>query len=642
MPEPPLIHDTWENFIREVLKFNPNADKNLIRKAFDFAHKVHACQLRASGEQYFVHPVETAKILTKLRADTATLCAALLHDIVEDSKVPLELVSKEFGEEIATLVEGVTKVQGVQFESKEEYSAENLRKVLLATTKDIRVMLIKLADRLHNMRTLKYFRVDKQKRIAQETLDIYAPIAHKLGIRFIKGDLEDLALKYLQPEIYKMLTEKISSKREQREKNTREFIRIILENLKKHNIEVEIEGRAKYFYSIYQKMKKQNKGFNEIYDLIAIRIITNTIPECYAALGVIHDLWKPVPGRFKDYIAVPKANGYQSLHTSVMGGHGRIVEIQIRTKDMHLIAEEGIAAHWRYKGTERDKKFDRKISWLKQILEWKQDSKTAKEFVESLKVDLFENEIVVFTPKGDPISLPEKATPIDFAYAVHTNIGNHCSKAEVNNKIVPLDHILRSGDIVHILTKNNAVPSRNWLTFVKSAKARSKIRSALNIKVDDRIKKGDEDEMKQNLLGKIEISGKQYPVKFSKCCSPEYGSPILSFLTKDKKITIHRKDCPNIAALKNERVVVVRWAGEEEKGIIKIRATVLDRVGLLADVLNVIADEKINLHSVNTRTRKGKVSITLTVKETIDLDLKRLISRIRSVDGVIDIKEVRK
>ncbi|MBI4150177.1 bifunctional (p)ppGpp synthetase/guanosine-3',5'-bis(diphosphate) 3'-pyrophosphohydrolase, partial [Candidatus Woesearchaeota archaeon] len=348
------IQDTsFDTFIQKTLSYNPHADVELIRKAFNLAKDAHKGQLRESGEAYFIHPYSVALILTDLKADSATLCAALLHDIVEESNISVDKIKKEFGEEIAELVEGVTKIMGIQYETKEEYKAENLRKILLATAKDIRVILIKLADRLHNMRTIKYFRPDKQRRIAQETLDIYAPIAHKLGIRFIKGELEDLSLKALDPEAYKLLRNRIAEKRVEREKKTAEFIKVIKDRLKEHNIEADIEGRAKYFYSIYQKMKKEGKDFNEIYDLIAIRIIVKTIPECYAALGMVHELYKPIPRRFKDYISVPKANGYQSLHTSVVGDHGKIIEIQIRTNDMHLIADEGIAAHWRYKGTEK-------------------------------------------------------------------------------------------------------------------------------------------------------------------------------------------------------------------------------------------------------------------------------------------------
>ena len=385
-------------------------------------------------------------------------------------------------------------------------------------------------------------------------------------------------------------------------------------------------------------MKKESKTFNEIYDLIAMRIIVSTIPECYAALGIVHELWKPMPGRFKDYISVPKANGYQSLHTSVVGSHGKILEIQIRTNEMHNIAEEGIAAHWRYKGTERDKKFDKKVAWLKQLLEWKRTARNAREFIETLKIDLFENEIVVFTPKGDPISLPDSSTPIDFAYEVHTNVGNHCSKAKVNNKLVPLDHILRSGDIVYIITQNNAKPSRHWLNFVKTSKARNKIRTFLNIKIEqDQKALRQRGETKESLLNKIEIADTKTPVKFSKCCNPKYGDPILAFYTKDKKITIHKKDCLNIHALDTNKVVRTGWKKEEDIGIVVIRVTIIDRVGLLADILNVVSNKKINVQAVNSRTAKEKITLTFRMKLPPEVSIAEVLSSIRKVKDVVDV-----
>ena len=629
---------SFEGFMEEVLERNPKADRVLIKKAFDFAQKCHLGQKRESGEDYIIHPLETAHILIKLNADSATIAAALLHDCAEDAHISIDQMKKEFGEEVASLVEGLTKVTGVWFPSKEEYTAENLRKVLIATGKDIRVMLIKLADRLHNMRTLSYFREDKQRRIAQETLDIYAPIAHKLGIWSIKGELEDLALKTLDRPSYDMLRKKIAEKRSEREARARDFITVIRDKLRERGIEAEVEGRAKYFYSIYQKMKKEHKDFNDIYDLIAIRIITQTVPECYAALGLVHELWKPIPGKFKDYIATPKANGYQSLHTSVVGSHGKIIEVQIRTRDMHNMAEYGIAVHWKYKGDEKDKKFDRKLSWVKQMLDWKQDSKTAKEFIETLKVDLFENEIIVFTPKGDPITLPENSTPIDFAYEVHTNIGNKCSKAMVNNKIVPLDHILKSGDIINIITQRNAKPSRGWLSYVKTSKARSKIKAELGIKTPESEGKGEEEQ--PALAERLDLLGRKGNVKFSKCCNPQYGEPITAFLLADKTITVHKKDCPQLAGFDKMREINVKWKEEKEEGTIKVRATVLDRVGLLAEVLNIIAQARINIQSVYTRTKKNRIIITLKMTPPKDADINALMARIRSVKDVVDVKKI--
>ena len=637
-------HGSCEEFIKKVLEYNTHADLPLLKKAFVFAHNAHSGQTRGSGEFYFIHPLETANILMGLKADSASLCAALLHDCVEDCGVTIDQLKKEFGEEIAALVDGVTKIQ-VRFESKEQYTAENIRKILLATAKDVRVILIKLADRLHNMRTLSTsgFRPDKIQRIANETREIYAPIAHKLGMRSMKGELEDLSFKILEPDAYQKIRGRIAEKRGEREKNTKDLIAHIKKRLEATGISPDIVGRAKYFYSIYQKMKKKQKDFSEIHDLIAIRIIVSTVPECYAALGMVHELWKPMPGRFKDYISLPKANGYQSLHTSVISPHGTIIEIQIRTRDMHNIAEEGIAAHWRYKGSERDKRFDRKLSWCKQFLEWKQESKTAQEFVETLRIDLFENEIVVFTPKGDPISLPEGSTPVDFAYAVHTNIGNHCAKAQVNGLIVPLNAVLKSGDVVAIHMQKNTHPTRAWLSFVKSGKARSKIKAVLNIKTEPAGTDEDVSPMSTRLKEKIIIAGmktvKPAQLKFSKCCAPQFRTPILAFLTKDKKITIHAKTCPNIAALNQSKNVPAAWKEEDAANVQKMKVVVHDRVGLLAEVLNLIARHGVNVLSVNTRSKKEKVVITfkMDVPPTVVFD--QLIAIIRGVNSVIDVKK---
>ncbi len=637
-------HGGCEEFIKKVLAYNLHADMPKLKKAFMFAHNAHSGQTRGSGEFYFIHPLETATILMELKADSASLCAALLHDCVEDCGVTSDQLKKEFGDEIATLVDGVTKIQA-RFESKEQYTAENIRKILLATAKDVRVILIKLADRLHNMRTLgtSGFRPDKIQRIARETMEIYAPIAHKLGMRSMKGELEDLAFKVLEPDAYQKIRGRIAEKRGEREKNTKELISHIRKKLESVNISADIVGRAKYFYSIYQKMRKKQKDFSEIYDLIALRIVVSTIPECYTALGMAHELWKPIPGRFKDYISVPKANGYQSLHTSVVSPHGKIIEIQIRTKDMHNIAEEGIAAHWRYKGSERDKRFDRKLSWLKQLLEWKQESKTAQEFVETLRIDLFENEIVVFTPKGDPISLPEGSTPVDFAYAVHTNIGNHCAKAEVNGLIAPLDATLKSGDVVSIQMQKNTHPTRAWLSFVKSGKARSKIKAILNIKTEPAGADEGMSPTTTRLKERIVIAGmktiKPAQLKFSKCCAPQFRTPILAFLTKDKKITIHAKACPNTAALNQSKNLPAAWKEDDAENIQKMKVVVHDRVGLLAEVLNLIARHGINVLSVNTRSKKEKVVITFKMDVPPGVVFDQLIGVIRAVNSVIDVKK---
>jgi len=641
---PPDSH--FLKMIREIQKYNPKADFALIRKAHDFAKSKHEGQKRQSGEDYFIHPMKVTETMVRLKADTATICAALLHDVVEDTSVPIEEIRKLFGSEIAELVEGLTKIERVKFTNAIDYTAENIRKIMLATTKDIRVMLIKLADRLHNMATLRHLSPQKQKEIAKETLDIYAPIAHKLGIASIKGELEDMALKYLDPDAYKLLVRRIAQKREEREAKTQEFIKEIKGKLKEQGIDADIQGRAKYFYSIYKKMKEDHKEFNEIFDLIAIRVVVSTVPQCYAALGIIHELYAPKPRRFKDYIAVPKSNGYQSLHTSVIGGHGRILEIQIRTKDMHIIAEEGLAAHWRYKGHERDKKFDRKLAWLKQLLEWKRHSASAKDFVETVQIDLFENEIVVFTPKGDPVSLPEGSTVVDFAYEVHTNIGNHCARAEVNGKIVPLNHVLKSGDIVHIITKGNAKPARNWLTFVKTGKARSHIRAAYHITAEaPHEQKPEGAEEKKSLLERIELVDRKISLrnfKFSGCCQPKFGDFLSAYLMKDGKLTIHRSVCPNVHTLDQNRKVKVRWKAEEDaKGVETLRVTVIDRVGMLAELLEIISGSDINIDSIRTRSKRGHVSITFKLRMPTGVNIKDIFPKLRGMKDVLDVKRLR-
>jgi len=634
--------DEFQQLKRSILKYNPKAKIELIEKAYNFAKKAHEGQMRDTGEPYFVHPMEVAKILVSLKVQSTAICAALLHDVVEESKVSLNRIKEEFGGEVASLVEGVTKIQKVHFESKEDYNAENLRKVLLATAKDIRIMLIKLADRLHNMRTLRIMRPEKQRRIAEETLNIYAPIAHKLGVWSIKGELEDLSLRYLEPDVYQILRDRINEKREEREKKTREFIRIIRKKLKDQNIAAEVSGRAKYFYSIYKKMKKKQVDFSEIYDLIAIRITTKTIGDCYGALGIIHDTWKPIPKKFKDYIATPKANGYQSLHTAVVGSHGKILEVQIRTEEMHQMAEDGIAAHWRYQGTERDKKFDKKISWIKQLLDWRRTAKDAQDFIESFKIDLFEKEIIVFTPKGDPISLPEYSTPVDFAYEIHTNVGNYCSKVMVNRKLVPLDTELQPGDVIQIITAKNAKPSRQWLKFVKTSKARSKIRQTLNI---DRevFRKEPEGERPEQVLAKmIDIKGRRAPVKLSKCCETRPGQKIVAFYTKDGKITVHNVDCPNVAGLSRHKKAVVSWKEQPLGTSRTMQIIVSDRVGMLAELLNIVASMKINIERLVTESSKqGRVQNTLTLTILDQSVLDDLIKRLKNMKDVYSVLELK-
>jgi GTP pyrophosphokinase len=462
----------------QVRAYNPDADLTGLDEAYYFAQRAHEGQSRKSGEPFFNHPLEVAYILAELHLDTATLKAALLHDVVEDSEVELSEVRERFGDEVAELVDGVTKLGKIEFESLSEQQSNNLRKMLIAMAKDIRVILIKLADRLHNMRTLAALPPERRLEKARETMEIYAPLAHRLGISQVKWELEDLAFFYLEPVKFHQVSRMVAESRTERESFTEQVIEQLHQELGKVGITADISGRPKHLYSIYQKMAGKGKDFNEIYDLIALRIIVDSVKDCYGALGTVHSIYKPVPGRFKDYVAMPKFNMYQSLHTTVIGPSGRPLEIQIRTEDMHRTAEYGIAAHWRYKeGGRSDETFDERLAWLRQMLEWQTELKDPREFMEALKIDLFDEEVFVFTPKGDVISLRIGSTPIDFAYAIHTEVGNHCVGAKVNGSIVPLGYELQMGDRVEVLTNKNASPSRDWLNIVKTSSARSKIRN---------------------------------------------------------------------------------------------------------------------------------------------------------------------
>ena len=458
-------------------QYAPEAEA-VIRKAYDYARAAHGGQKRASGEEYFTHPCAVAKILVDLGMDESTVAAAFLHDVIEDTPVTEADIKREFGEEILELVLGVTKLERIEFKSHEEEQAENFRKIFVAMAKDIRVIIIKLADRLHNMRSLNYLSKERQQRMARETLDIFAPLAGRLGISQIKCELEDLCLKYLEPEIYEYLAENIHSKLDERRKFVDEVVAEIEEMLAESHIHGEVFGRPKHFYSIYKKMKNQNKSLEQVYDLTAVRVVVDTVDDCYDVFGKIHKRWKPVPGRIKDYIATPKPNMYQSLHTTVVTNFGQTFEIQIRTYEMHRTAEYGIAAHWKYKEKKADaSKFDERLSWIREVMEWQGGIKDSKEFLQSLKGDIYNSEVLVFTPKGDVISLPKDATPIDFAYHIHSAIGNKCVGAKVNSKMVPLTTPLQVGDVVEVLTNANAKgPSWDWLKIVKSPGAKAKIR----------------------------------------------------------------------------------------------------------------------------------------------------------------------
>lgn len=463
----------------EELGFRPHSSEaQQIMAALAFAEEAHRGQSRASGDPYVAHPLAVATILAELRMDAPTIVAALLHDVVEDTAYTLADIEQQFGSEVAQLVDGVTKLDRLEERTREEEQAENLRKMFLAMAKDIRVILIKLADRLHNMRTLKHLTADRVQRIARETMEIYAPLAHRLGIFRIKWELEDLAFQHLQPAAFQQMKELVATKRQVREAAVAAVIEELKARLDAAGMVSEVSGRAKHLYSIYQKMYRHGKDFSEIYDLVAVRVLVESVKDCYAVLGLVHSLWKPVPGRFKDYIAMPKSNLYQSLHTSVIGPHGEPLEVQIRTFEMHHTAEYGIAAHWRYKeGGTTDREFEQKLSWVRQLLDWQRDMRDASEFMETLKVDLFSDEVFVFTPKGDVVDLPSGATPIDFAYRIHTDVGNHCVGAKVNGRIVPLNSRLESGDIVEVLVNRKSPgPSIDWLSIVRTSQAKTRIR----------------------------------------------------------------------------------------------------------------------------------------------------------------------
>lgn len=470
-----------DELVERIRKYHPEDDMELVRRAYAFAEKAHAHQVRKSGDPYFCHPCAVAVILADLMLDASTIAAGLLHDVVEDCEgVTSEMIGQEFGQEIELLVDGVTKLNQLDFSSREEAKAETLRKMFLAMAKDIRVVLIKLADRLHNMRTLKFKAPDRQRAIAQETLDIYAPLAHRLGVYTIKWELEDLSLRYLDPDAFYELVRLVGMKRAEREQLIAQVTQELKTKLYEAGIhKCEIDGRPKHFYSIYKKMKSQNKTFDQINDLLAVRVLVNTTTECYHALGVVHTIWPQVPGRFKDYISVPKANMYQSLHTTVVN-QGRPFEVQIRTFEMHRIAEYGIAAHWRYKEGRATDELDKKLSWLRRILDWQSEAHDPSEFGEMLKFDLFADEVLVFTPKGDVVSLPKGATPLDFAYRIHSAVGNRCIGAKVNHRIVPLATPLETGDFVEVMTSASSHgPSRDWLNIVKTSEAKAKIRAWL-------------------------------------------------------------------------------------------------------------------------------------------------------------------
>ena len=720
-----------EDIISTVKKQKGRRDIKIIQKAYDYAKAKHGDQLRKSGEPYIIHPVQVAYTLSSLGMDDNTICAALLHDVLEDTDTTYADLEKEFNSEVAYMVDGVTKLSKLQYASVEEQQVENYRKMFLAMGKDIRVILIKLADRLHNMRTLKYLSRDRQIANAKETMELYAPLANRLGVYSLKWELEDLSFKYLYPEEFREIVEGIDKKREERLK----FIDLIMDQikaeLKKQKIDAEVTGRAKHLYSIYRKMKRDNKTLDQIYDLFALRILVNSVKDCYAVLGIVHDLYNPMPGRFKDYIAVPKPNMYQSLHTTLIGPKGTPFEVQIRTWDMHRVAEYGIAAHWAYKessffsGKKSNVKVEEdKLAWVRETLEWQSEMQDPEEFMQTLKKELFEDEVYIFTPKGAIKVLPKGATPIDFAYQIHEQIGHHMVGCKINSKMMPIITKLKSGDIVEILTSDQAKgPSRDWLKFVKSSGARNKILSwfkknqrAENIEkgkdliekelkkigvkhedlfkpefinaalnrykynsIDDmyasvgfgsispgkviarmleeyrKVHKEDDIEKTLEALSKEKVH-KEKPsqngiivkgidnclVKLSKCCNPVPGDEIIGYITRGRGVSVHRTDCVNTKNLLEEgnRIIDVYWSDNKKttySADIEIYAN--DRLGLLADVIKVLGDNKCNIMAITSKTNKEKIAIIELTVEVENIEkLNTVLKNLRKVDSVYEVK----
>jgi len=479
---PDLFADKFGKLLDLVRANRPGDDLDIIRKAWDFCLEHHKGQLRASGEPFVLHPLEVALVLAEMKLDSTAIAAGLLHDAIEDTSAEREEIRAKFGEQVEHIVEGVTKIDKIQFANREDRQAENVRKMLLAMVSDVRVVLIKLADRLHNMRTLEHLSPEKQQNIARETLDIYAPLAHRLGMGKVRGELEDLAFHYVDPFIYAQLHEAVEARRKEGEQFLNGVEGLLMEKLRENNIKARVEWRIKRLYSINQKLQKSKISVDQVYDLLALRVITANVPDCYAVFGLIHSIWRPVPGRIKDFIAMPRPNLYQSLHTTVMGEGGHQFEVQIRTEEMHRIAEEGIAAHWKYKsgGSPISARDEQRLAWVRQLVEWQREMTDPNEFLSTLKIDLYPEEVYTFTPKGKVVVLPKDASPVDFAYSIHTEVGNTCVGAKVNGRIVPLRSKLRNGDIVEVVTQNGHTPSRDWLSFVKSARARNKIKHWLN------------------------------------------------------------------------------------------------------------------------------------------------------------------
>jgi GTP pyrophosphokinase len=642
----------YKNELRPIIeKYMNQKDLARIEEAYFFARRFHEGQKRKSGEPYIVHPLKVAMILAEHSVDASMIITGLLHDSIEDTEAQKETIQELFNEDIAGLVDQLTKLQNIEFKTKEEGQSENLRKLLLAMAQDTRVVMVKIADRLHNMRTLGHLAPHRQESIAKETMDIYVPLVHRLGMYAFKWELEDLSFKYMYPEEYSKLKAMVSRKRTEREKYVETTMKRISQELTKNQVDHTMEGRPKNLYSTFKKMKDKQKSLTEVYDLFATRVLVPTISDCYAALGVIHSIWRPVPGRFKDYIANPKANGYQSLHTTVFGLDDQLLEIQIRTFQMHSLNEIGIANHWSYKegDTKKTRDFDEKVQWLKRLLDMQQEAKNADEFIKNVKFDLFKEEVFVFTPKGRVIDLPAGSTPIDFAYRVHTDVGNHCIGAKVNGRIVPLTYSLQTGDIVKILTTKSAKgPGKEWLSIARSPSTRSKIRNWLRKhQPEEKLEKPDKKEedspppedtpeiplvhsplsSKKPTNSVIVDDKKNLLVTFPRCCNPVPYDEIVGYISRGRGIVIHRKTCPNLRTLLSEegRIIPARWNREGEEPTYFETSLVLwvdDTPGTLTKISELLTREHFRVLEMKasiTGKDLEKITLRMEIKDNFEL-----------------------
>ncbi len=694
----------------------PQADVSPVAAAFEFAQEAHEGQTRVSGEPYVSHPLAVAEILTELGLDPVAVSAALLHDIPEDTEYSLADVEERFGPDVARLVDGVTKLSKFSTLTHEQQQAENIRKMFLAMADDIRVVLIKLADRLHNMRTLGSLTPAKQLRIANQTAEIYAPLAERLGIWQIKWELEDLSFKYLDPEAYRHLASQLETHRKAREAYVVRAMEVLQAGLTEAGIEAELSGRPKHIYSIHKKMARKRAEFGEIYDVHALRVLVGDVRDCYAALGVVHSLWRPIPGQFDDYIAMPKNNMYQSLHTAVVALDGKPLEVQIRSHDMHRVSEVGIAAHWRYKeGSRSDRAYDAKLAWVRQLMEWQMDVSDATEFIEGVKLDIFQDQVFVFTPRGDVKDMPAGATPLDFAYRIHTEVGHACIGAKINNRLVPLDYKLKNGDIVEIVTTKSAHgPSRDWLNIVTTSHAKEKIRQwfkrqqrdeniAHGKQVLDRelhrlartsLDKIDHAKLEElaehhnfktvddffaavgygqigpqqivSRLGVVDdVDDVQLPqvappppqpggvrvrgvgdllVRFSKCCHPIPGDPIMGFITRGRGVTVHLATCPTVVNERAvERLIDVEWEKAAQQTYpIAILIEAYDRTGLLSAISNVVADDKINIVAASVKVHQDhRATVQATLEVSSVAQLSRVMAHLEQLKDVYSVQRDR-